>query len=292
MPPDDIQNKRFTKIYLTLWGICFLVALIFFVFYKFGFRITNHFQPVKVGLIELKSNEAGAQIFFDNREQKIGFKNDGYLIEDVSPGFHSIMISKEGFWPWTKTIKVAAEARRSLFSFIFSMDGLLTKPVVPGTTDFTFATRALRQDIVPQVRPDSGSFNPEDSFNAWLEVNVPDRKISSDKNTVLFTEHNTIYVGWVSETEPPPHYFCEENPCKLKLPVMVSTEPIKSIDFYKGRGDVIIFTAGATIYAIEVDREGTQNFQPLYKGTDPHFYENDKGVLYIKDGSSILSASI
>ncbi|GEM_PF-2069528 len=292
MPADDIQNKRFTKIYLTLWGVCLLVALVIFTFYKLGFRLSSRFQPVKAGSVELLSNEAGAQIFFDNHEKQIPFQDGRYHIEKVSPGLHSVMLSKQGFWPWAKTINVTADARRSVFAFIFKMGGLPTKPVLSGSAEYADASRGVRQNVVPRVKPYGKTFHPDDSFNLWLEENVPDRKLSYDKSTVLFTENDTIYIGWVSETDPPPHYFCEENPCKLKLPVTVSLETVKSLDFYKGRGDVILFAAGSAIYAIETDRESTQNFQPLYKGTDPYFYESPDGTLYIKDGNSILTTNI
>ena len=289
---DDIQNKRFTKIYLTLWGVCLLVALIAFTFYTFGFRLTGGLEPVKVGLIEILSNEVGVQIFFDNREKRVQFENGVYRIEKVVPGPHSIMISKEGFWPWAKTVAVTADARRNLFAFIFKMDGLATKSVPVGTLEYSDALRSIGQNSVPKVKLGSKPFNVEDSFRDWLDRSVPDRKLSLDESTVLFTENNTVYVGWVSETEPIPHYFCEENPCKLKMPVTVSEEEIKSIDFYRDRRDVIIFATGASLYAIEIDREGTQNFQPLYKGTDPYFYQTPEGVLYIKDGNMISSATL
>ena len=131
---------------------------------------------------------------------------------------------------------------------------------------------------------------PDESLSEWIDINVPSRKLSFDKNTALFIEDNTIYIAWISDNEPPPHYFCQENPCRLKLPVIVSNDEIKAVDFYKGRGDLIIFTTGSVIYGIEADHEGTQNFQPLYKGENLLFYQDDSGVLYIRDGSSILSA--
>ena len=288
--PGDNQNKRFTKIYLTLWGVCLLVAVVVFALYKLGFRFTSRFEPVRAGSIELVSNEEGVQIFFDNREKQIPLESGMYRIQRVSPGFHSVMISKEGFWPWTKTVNVTADARRSLFAFIFKSGGLATKSVAASTTEYSEASRNIRQDSLPKVKSWSKAFNAEDSFSIWLDQNVPDRKLSHDKSTVLFTENNTVYIGWISETEPIPHYFCEENPCKLKMPVMVSEETIKSVGFYKERRDVIIFAAGTSLYAIEVDREGTQNFQPLYKGTDPYFYQSPDGKFYIKDGNSLLSA--
>ena len=66
---------------------------------------------------------------------------------------------------------------------------------------------------------------------------------------------------------------------------------ITDVEFYKDRADVVIFTSGEVIYAIEADREGTQNFQPLFKGTSPRFYKNETGTLYIQDGNSLMRAA-
>src|SRR3989338_5622241 len=187
MPTNDAKNKRFTKIYLTLWAVCLFVALIVFVFYKFGFRLGNGFEPVKVGSVELLSNEAGAQIFFDNREKKIPFQNGRYLIEKVTPELHSIMISKDGFWPWAKTIHVTADKQRSIFAFIFKINGLSTKPMFAGTAEYAEALEGVKKNVVPKVKPRSKVFNTEDSFNLWLETSVPNRKLSDDKSTVLKT---------------------------------------------------------------------------------------------------------
>jgi hypothetical protein len=146
--------------------------------------------------------------------------------------------------------------------------------------------------MFPEPKIGGLAFDPEESFTVWVSENIPAGKKSADGSTVLFVEDNTVYVAWISETEPPPHYFCHENPCKLLLPVIVSADKIKSVDFYKDRRDVIIFGSGTAIYAIEADQEGTQNFQPIYRGTDPSFYKSSEGALYIKDGVTLLKADL
>jgi len=286
------SSDRFTKIYLLLWGITIFVGLVALIFYKFGYRLTNQFEPVKVGSIALSSNEAGWQIFLNNREQRVPLENGRYVLKNITPGLHSIVVSKEGFWPWAKTITVAQNNVRALYAFMFPMDGVTVKTVPANTPEYASALKALIDSILPEPKLGSPPLLSDESLKTWLDSHVPSRKLSMNKSAALYVEDNTVYVAWISETEPPPHYFCLENPCKLKIPVVVPSESIKNVDFYKGRSDVILFTAGAAIYAIEVDREGTQNFQPLYKGKDPYFYQNEAGVLYIKDGHSLLSAKL
>lgn len=286
--PEKISNEKFTRIYLGLWSICILVALITFVLYKFGFRLTNQLQPVKVSSIELISTEADIKIFIDNREQRVALRDGRYVIKNIIPGLHSVLISKNNFWPWTKTVAVAPKDARTLYPFVFPMDGASAQKVTPGTADYSMAEKGFSKLELPESAPTSPEFFPDDSLIDWLEKNVPNYKLSPDKSIALYIKDNTIYVAWISATEPSPRYFCEENPCKLVMPVMVSIEPIKTVDFYKGLRNLILFSSGTTIYGIEVDREGTQNFQPFFKGTNPYFYQTDNGVLYIKDGNSIL----
>ena len=290
--PDDNKNKSFNKIYFFLWGICIFVGVVAFTFYKFGFRLTNRLEPVKVGAISLYSNESDLQIFLDNREQRPSFADGGFLIKNVTPGLHSLIVSKDGFWPWAKTFRSEPNSARSAYAFIFPVRGLATKPVLEGTVDYTEVLKNFRALRLPERVIHGAPFSPDESLQTWLEKNAPDRKISKDGSTALYAEDNTVYVAWISDTEPLPRYFCQENPCKLVMPVTVSVQPLKSVDFYKERRDVLLFGAGTTIYGIEVDQEGTQNFQPLFTGTDPYFYQAEGGTLYIKDGNSVSSASL
>lgn len=287
-----IPKDKFTRVYLALWGVCIFIGLTAFVFYKIGFRLTGNFSPVKVGEIELSSNQSGLQIILDNREKSVMPKEGLYRITSVSPGLHSLMVSKPDFWPWIKTFEVPANASRPVFAFLFPMDGLPTKVVSPSDPAYEDGLNKIRLNVVPEPKEGYLPYSETESFVSWLSENIPNRKISNDGSTALFVEDNSIYVAWISESEPPPHYFCQENPCKLKFPVTVSVEPIKSVGFFKDRSDVVIFAAGSALYAIEVDREGTQNFQPFYKGDDPYFYESPEGTLYIKDGDSLLKATL
>ncbi len=283
------KTDRFTKVYLALWGICILAAIFAVVMYKFGFRLSNNFEPVKVSSIKLSSNESGLQLFLDNKSAQVPFRDNVYHIQNITPGLHSLLVYKDGFWPWAKNINMPANATQPVFAFIFPMQGLKTTQVDSDSSEYAGMVSAIDKNVLPQAKIYSEPSSDE-SYVHWLLTAIPNHKVSADKSTALFSESDTIYLGWISQSEPPPHYFCIENPCTFQLPVTVSVEPIKNVDFYKDRRDVILFSAGAAIYAIETDRQGTQNFQPVYKGKNPYFYETADGSLYIKDGTAIFKA--
>lgn len=289
MPPEN-KSDRFTKIYLLLWGICLVIGLTALIFYKSGFRLGNNFAPIKVGRVELSSNESGLQIFLDNREKKVSVSETTLTLGKITPGLHSLVVSKNGFWPWAKALTVHPNTARRVYVFLFPMDGVTPTKIPVGTTEYASASKLLRSPA-PEAYAFASAPIPDESLVKWLKENVPDFIRSGDKSTALYIKDGTIYLAWISESEPPPHYFCEENPCKLTIPVIVSVQPIKSASFYKDRRDVVLFASGTTIYGIEADHEGTQNFQPLYKGDDPYF-AMASSTLYIKDGNSILKSSL
>lgn len=290
MSKED-KESNFSRIYLTLWGICLLVAIVFFALYKFGFRLSSELQPVKVGSVEVMSQGRDSQFFFDNREKIIVEKDGFFGIKNVTPGLHSLMVSQNGYWPWAKTFRVHANTNRTISVFMLPMDGSEKIIVSNELNEYRDAVNKIE---LSKVRQSSSitAMSENQSFPGWLFNNFPDRILSTDKTTALFVRDNTLYAGWISDTEPPPFYFCEENPCRMELPIVVPQAEIKSFAFYGDRRDIALFSAGTTIYAIEMDREDTQNFQPVYKGEDPYFYADGKDVLYIKDGNSILKAKL
>lgn len=77
----------------------------------------------------------------------------------------------------------------------------------------------------------------------------------------------------------------------MKFPVLVfrSKFPIINIDFFPGRRDVIIAALSNGIYALELDRRGGQNLQPIYKGKNPDFaaFPGQKKVYILDDGNLI-----
>ena len=67
---------------------------------------------------------------------------------------------------------------------------------------------------------------------------------------------------------------------------------IRNVDFYKDRSDAVIFSTADTVYVIEINIEGIQNFMPIYKGKNPYFIKNDSNSIYVEDGNSLLQVAI
>lgn len=285
-------TDRFTKIYLTIWGICLFVALVGLILFRSGYRLTNKLALVHVGAIEITSEQSDFKIFLNNIEQKPILSNEHFLISNVTPGIYSIILSKENFWPWTKTFTVLEKETYHIYSFMLPEGGIETKTIPLNTPEHISVSQKFWTSSLPSILPYSPARKDTETIKTWLDRYAPSRKISTDGTEALYVDNNTIYLAWLPASSTPPSYFCPETKCVSQVPILVSVDEIKNADFYKDRNDVVIFSAGLNIYALEADGVGTQNFQPLFRGNNPYFFKNTPNELYIKDGTKLLKASL
>ncbi|MDP2676598.1 MAG: hypothetical protein Q8O83_02860 [bacterium] len=90
-------------------------------FYASGWRITSDFSFKRVGGIFINAGTTGAEIYLDGKLQKrTNILQQGLFVQGLTPEDVSIIVAKEGHWPWTKTLEVkesfVAEARAFLIS--------------------------------------------------------------------------------------------------------------------------------------------------------------------------------
>jgi hypothetical protein len=74
-------------------------------------------------------------------------------------------------------------------------------------------------------------------------------------------------------------------------PIFEAKNPIRSIAYFPDYTDVALVAVDTGIYAIELTREGTPNFQPLYKGLSPTFVTTPNHTLLIKDLGTLMELS-
>jgi len=115
-------------------------------------------------------------------------------------------------------------------------------------------------------------------------------QVSQSQNVSIQVAGNTITATWIGEASVP-HFFCTDETCTHEQNVFShKVEPIRYATFYPGREDLIILAVGNAVYVIEIDKRGTQNFQPLYTGSAPDFrFDEDGGELVIRDGGKFLT---
>ncbi len=238
--------------------------------YFAGYRILD-LKVVKVGSITLASVAAGTTIYLDGEETQAVRESGSVTIRGVLPGEHTVILGRDSYWPWSKEVRVESDAEEIVAPFAVpqSTNGI----IIP-------STNPRYEDIKKEVERATGK-----TYSASAPL------LSADGTVALWTEGETIFARWTREGGAP-RWFCKES-CEEPVTVLTSSEtPIRQISFFPGRNDVVLLATREGIFALEIHKEGTQNFQPLYKGIRPIFVETENGTLYVLDQEVLFEATL
>lgn len=256
----DIKNKK-------KWALIAL-AVVVLVFIGINAKsIGQKFGIVGGGTISLTVPLSGSTVYMDGKRLQVTDANNKTLsIKNVGTAKpHEILVSKQGYWPWSKAVSVADGKTLDLRAFN-GLAGQKVEELKPASPDYAKAVAALQKIPAPTKE-----------------------KMMISKSTLvgLWTEDRHVYARWLPSGTPE-DFFCLNDACNHGANVFRGTGPITSVAFYRNRDDVVLFSTGGSIYAIEIDENGTQNFQPVYEGTNTVFVTADENTLYIKDSGKIL----
>lgn len=179
----------------------------------------------------------------------------------------TIIISREGFWPWEK--EVVVPSGQTLAFNVFLM------PVSPVGTPIL--EKPERRELEA----------------AFARTKLPSRAspaLSADGSLALFAEDGRIIVTRRGEEEPP-QYLCVNDPSCSEHAALSFDAELRDLAFYPGRSDIALLAIQNGIFALELDNRGTQNFQPVYRGTRPRLLIKD-GEAYLFEGQAVLRLSL
>ncbi|HEY4502804.1 MAG TPA: PEGA domain-containing protein [Candidatus Paceibacterota bacterium] len=225
------------------------------------FVFTNGHRSEGNGTILLNGVPAGATIFLDNkREKRVDDSLVPRALTDLSIGTHTVVVAKDGYWPWSKKIVVAHNESISLNVFVIAQEP--AREIIK-LTDKRYQT--IRTAV-----------------EAYKLPHEPYPLTSEDGTTNVWATDTAILARWVS-MEKPNAPFCITGVCDTTLTVLQIDLPIRDLAFLPARNDIIVFSAQNGIFALELDKRGTQNFEPIYLGVAPEFALLEKGVLAVID---------
>ena len=233
-----------------------------------------HFQGLKVvrgGDVAVVSFGVDTDIFINQKivSSKDNDRGSVTLVENVQPGTHDLLVFNEAYWPWKKNITVNSDETTSVSPFLVrrNASGIIVTNKDPEYT-------SLRNQVLTNTVPTKAS--PKKSKSGLVEI---------------WTEGNVAMARWTGSDETVSEYFCtDENICNKEVSVVTSPDTIRNLDFYKSEDGVLIVSFSNGVFAIEIDkRGGTQNFQPIYKGTElPRFSKSNDDTINVIDGSAIF----
>jgi len=218
------------------------------------------------GTIEVLGAPSGTTIFLDNkREMRVSGPTSPAILRNLSIGTHTIVVAKDGHWPWSKELLLANNEHVAVRAFVLPQEPK-TEILLKSDTRYETVSTALRSQPLP---------------NEWTPLE------SYDNLVHIWTSANAIYARWVGEGTPPDP-FCVIGECKSDLTVLPADKKIRDLAYLPERNDVVIFSAENGIFALELDKRGTQNFQPIYLGLSPRFVFVEQNLLAIEDQNKII----
>ena len=255
----DMEDNVKTKIqenkflYGAIVLVIFIIILTIFGFKK-GYRFQENFMVGKVGVVSLEIPLAQTNIFIDDTK-KVTTSKEGELVEiSLSPREHTVIVSRDGYFPWKKDF-VMESGGNIKFSPVFVSSSPSGTIITKSDPEFWKIINKIITDILPTK--EAPRISKDGSVKLWIEDNAVIVEVASTTTTVI---------------QPDP--------------------VIRNLYFYKDRSDVVIFSVSSAIYAIEVNKEGTQNFLPIYKGINPSFIEDNLNNIYVLDGETLMQVVI
>ncbi|MCH7883160.1 hypothetical protein IIA95_01965 [Patescibacteria group bacterium] len=81
------------------------------ILYTTGWRITEDFKIKRTGGLFVAVPESGTDVYLNGKlEKKTNFFQSGVFIQNLTPGIHSVLVAKSGFWPWIKSMPVIEQS--------------------------------------------------------------------------------------------------------------------------------------------------------------------------------------
>jgi len=326
MAPAFTPKKRLLYFFLT--GIIFIVGVPVIVFYSLGYRLTDDFDLVKRGGVYISVPQSEAAIIVNNTlRTRTQFLNHDYFSQNLTPGIHWAAVRHSEHHEWYKEFEVRPQTVAPLYPFLVPRvyeTRVVLPPVATSTVDQA-ATGTPQVAATGTLAEESDEGEEYQRVNALFDItqsatssevggrdtlfanavvrntatttaatatpdSIPVHKRIAGNDTVLWFDGNTVYAYWDDENWIPQR-FCNEVTCTQPMPVITVNEPIRHLDFYPGRDDVILFTLSDGLYVAEIDKRPRQVFRRIFEGRGIDFRIEDND-LYVKEGEKIVEVEV
>lgn len=254
-------------------------------FFAAGYRIDKNFKVAKVGIFIAAGLSSDTKIFVDGLRQGLTTASGENFEARLKPGEHSILVSRDGYWPWLK--KVLVKSSETVIVYPFEVrQGASVSMIAKTDPNYSILLDKVKKAAAPVEPADKRVEDAAPPIGAKIQNVVPNARISDDEKTALWLSGHKVKAAWLSP-DSPPAAFCESDACAEIIEAFSSPLQITNIEFMRDRNDVFIIGTSEGVYAIEFDKRGLQNFQPVYEDRGLRFVRIADS-LYIINGSGDL----
>lgn len=273
--------KRKTRlIILFACAICFIIIAPTLVFYSMGYRFD--FEKMKVtatGGIYVRSFPAAEKIIVDSKIiEKPAIFSNSVFIQSLLPNKHSVLLQKEGYYDYSKTIPVQEKEVTKLENII-----LIKKDI-----SFELVTDKTKNPFISKEKfiiKNSNLYYSDSTENS--ELTAIQKSTPILKGVVAFAIQNNNIL-WVKTDG----FFYKSDSSNLSLePIKITLTPIKLIKngFVKIIADSKEIFVNDNGYLLFLNTK-TNNLENFYNGIkDAKISPDDKNMVYYDENNVYLS---
>lgn len=280
------------RIIMVLCIVVFFALIPPIFYFVTGYRLGQNWSFVETGGLYIGADKSGSEIYVNGTlEKTTNILQGGVFLQGLKPKKYNIVVAKDGYWTWSKDLVVKAHLVSEARSFNLRKEpkGRILKPEDVSALGFSEYDDAL--NLFNLQKPATKKATTTVSSKKDLAVATTTEIFSKNNKQKIYIEgNNKIWAEWLGEEKEIPYYFCDqENKCSDKILVLNSKTPVKKIDFFIGRKDVIIYATANGVFVTEIDGRSGRVTQPLYKGKNPNFSWPQAGSgLYILDDNRLI----
>jgi hypothetical protein len=258
------------------------VPVLFLYALGYGFDPREYLIVGRGGLY-VYAPESNTNIYVDGEHKRTsGFFQREYFVQRLKPGTYQVLLQHDDFETWEKFVEVSGNRVTTLFPFLVPAEFPFIE--IASSTEMYKSVMVLFATTTPEIlSPAQIATTSEDIHNKPL--------VMTQNRLSLWFEDNQIFAEWQMRDSWIPDYFCSDGVCENPTVIAEVSIPIKRLEFYPGRNDVIIFSTEKGIYLAEVDKRPRQVFRSLYVGGDVDFRLRGD-MLYIRDGVRIIEIEL
>ena len=307
------MSRRKRLSYLFSLVVVFILLIPVIIFYAIGYRpgSVSWFDFMRTGGILVHAERSGVEVYVDGViEKKTGFFQHSFLISDLKPGVHQMLVKADGYSQWVKKVSVFAEKVTEVNPYLVPDKTVLTPLPQYILSDGTLVTATSTTElkkipnklINPEYQTVSKLFASSSSTVVATSSRVlfasADFDFTNKKNLilknklVLWQDGDNLFVDWLGDQDGIPYYFCSNEVCVNKKEIVVNNQ-ISHSDFFPGKDNYVLAGLPDGIYLYEIDDRGSaQNKTVLVPGENLDFRISVNGILYVKSVGVIYIANL
>ncbi|MBI2096140.1 MAG: hypothetical protein HYT43_00690 [Candidatus Taylorbacteria bacterium] len=260
MEPLPLWKRR---LYLAALTAFFAVAIPLIILFASGYRLTRGWQIIETGGIYVHPLSEEGEVFMDDLPAQGMRLRKGLIIQNLTPGAHTAEVREKGRRGWQKTVAVRRRMVTEVYPLLF--------PNEAGLREVQAALESKREyESVME-------FFAKRDRREFLTKEKGDLSVSA--------EGQKIFGQWEKEGEPA-QFLCGLDVCSGRVLVASFGAPVRLVEFFPDRPEILIAAAGSEVIVIEIDRRDRQHSEVIFAGEAPEAAVKG-GKIYVRDGHAL-----